>query len=180
LNAQEKRTDCRQNLSQWRFILGLLLFVFGFAVPLFIPLVVASELPTGWKTILSGFLGLGAPEFFMLLAAVVLGKAGFNYLKTRSYSLFKRYALPKSVGRTRHHIGIALFLLTVIVGWLSPYLSQFIPVFQRNQMLIGVVGDLIFLISLFVLGGDFWDKLKALFIFESKANIVGAGRGETT
>jgi hypothetical protein len=41
-----------------------------------------------------------------------------------------------------------------------------------------VAGDLIFLVSLFVLGGDFWDKLKALFIFESKAPIVD--RQETT
>ncbi len=172
MSAQGNRTDYGQNLSKWRFRVGLSLFVFGFAVPLLIPLVLTSDLPPGWKAVLSGFLGLGAPEFFMLVAAVVLGREGFNYLKKRSCSLLKRYALPKSVGRTRHHIGIALFVLAVISGWLSPYLSLFIPLFQRNQLLIGVAGDLIFLVSLFVLGGDFWDKLKALFIFESKAHIV--------
>jgi len=178
LSVKENEADSRENLSRWRFCIGLLLFVFGLVVPLFIPLIVTSDLPPVWKPILSGFLGLGAPEFFMLLAAIVLGKEGFNYLKRRSFSLFKRYALPRSVGRTRHHIGIGLFLLTVISGWLSPYLSQFFPLFQRNQLLIGVAGDLIFLVSLFVLGGDFWDKLKALFIFESKAPIVD--RQETT
>lgn len=79
---------------------------------------------------------------------------------------------------SRWRFSIGLFLLTVISRWLSPYLSQFFPLFQRNQLLIGVAGDLIFLVSLFVLGGDFWDKLKALFIFESKAPIVD--RQETT
>ncbi|MFH0960077.1 MAG: hypothetical protein V1897_15395, partial [Pseudomonadota bacterium] len=131
MSVQGNRTDYGQNLPKWRFVIGLSLFAFGFAVPLFIPLVLTSGLPLGWKSILSGFLGLGAPEFFMLLAAVVLGKEGFIYLKKRSFALLKRYALPKSVGRTRHHIGMGLFLVTVIVGWLSPYLSQFIPLFQR-------------------------------------------------
>jgi hypothetical protein len=34
-----------------------------------------------------------------------------------------------------------------------------------------VAGDLLLLASLFVLGGDFWDKLKALFIYDARAHM---------
>lgn len=111
----------------------------------------------------------------MLLAAMVLGKDGYHYLKKKSFALFKKYALPKAVGKTRHHIGITLFVFSIIAGWLSPYLAEFMPFFRRSQLLICFSADLIFLISLFVLGGDFWEKLKALFVFESKANLGDRG-----
>jgi hypothetical protein len=112
----------------------------------------------------------------MLLAAVVLGKDGYNYLKNKSFALFKKYALPKTVGKTRHNIGITLFVLSIISGWLSPYLAEFMPFFRRSQLLICFSADLIFLISLFVLGGDFWEKLKALFVFESNGNLEDRGK----
>ena len=34
-----------------------------------------------------------------------------------------------------------------------------------------VPGDLLLLVSLFVLGGDFWDKLRSLFIHSARAQI---------
>jgi len=38
-----------------------------------------------------------------------------------------------------------------------------------------------FLISLFVLGGDFWDKLRSLFVRESRAVFPGdMGHGQET
>jgi hypothetical protein len=36
---------------------------------------------------------------------------------------------------------------------------------------IGVAGDLMFIATLFVLGGDFWDKLRALFVHGAKAQL---------
>jgi hypothetical protein len=41
-------------MTWWRFSAGVALFAFGFCAPLAIPLVVASNLPAGWKTVLSG------------------------------------------------------------------------------------------------------------------------------
>jgi len=38
---------------------------------------------------------------------------------------------------------------------------------------MAVGGDIMFLIALFVLGGEFWDKLKSLFVYESKAVFTG-------
>jgi len=169
MNMTNNRTT--EESVQRRFALGVSIFVLALFVPLLIPVVISSSLPSGWKVTLSGLLAFGIPEVLMLLAAMVLGKSGFKYLKQRAFLLVKRYVLPKSVSRIRYRIGLVLFLLTVVMSWLALYLCPFIPFLKDNQLLVGVLSDMIFLISLFVLGGDFWDKLKALFMFEAKAHL---------
>ena len=34
-----------------------------------------------------------------------------------------------------------------------------------NKMIFATVGDCMFIISFFVLGGEFWDKIRALFVY---------------
>jgi len=60
----QKLTDKSQ--PGWRFHLGLVMFVVGFASPLLIPLVTASGLPTRWKAIISGALAVGICEVFSI------------------------------------------------------------------------------------------------------------------
>ena len=45
-----------------RLILGGVVFISGFLSPLLIPLVIASDLDTGIKSLISGLLALGIPE----------------------------------------------------------------------------------------------------------------------
>ena len=37
---------------------------------------------------------------------------------------------------------------------------------------IAVVGDVMFIVSLFVLGGDFWDKLRGLFSQKARMHFA--------
>ncbi|TDI16610.1 MAG: hypothetical protein E2P05_03740 [Acidobacteria bacterium] len=149
---------------QGRLTLGGVIFVAGLLCPLAIPWVANSGLPVGWKAVLSGLLLLGIPELLMLVAAAVLGKSGFHFLKGLLFGFFKRHAIPKEVSRTRHRIGVALFLVPILWGWLTPYVSQQIPGYEEHRLAVGLLGDLLLLSSLFVLGGEFWEKLRALFI----------------
>ncbi|MGC8659961.1 MAG: hypothetical protein ACP5U1_12895 [Desulfomonilaceae bacterium] len=165
----DKETNNIMTPPKGRYILGVFFFSAGMGAPLLVPVVVASSLPSAWKATISGLLALGIPEVLMGLAAVVLGKSGFNYLKQKAYGLFRRFALPKKVSRARYHVGLMLFTLPVITSWLWPYLSSLFMIdFWKSQLIVSALSDLIFLISLFVLGGAFWDKLKALFIYEAK------------
>ena len=66
----------------WRFPVGVTIFVAGFAAPLAIPLVTSSDLPTAWKTAVSGALAVGVPEIAMVVAAAVMGREGFARLKS--------------------------------------------------------------------------------------------------
>ena len=36
---------------------------------------------------------------------------------------------------------------------------------------MNLAADFLFLITLFVLGGDFWEKLRALTLYDARANI---------
>ena len=155
----------------WRFRLGVSFFALGLVCPVFVPLVAATGLSTEWKAILSGLLMLGVPELLWVVAVAVMGKAGFDYIKARVFGFLKRHAVPRTVSRTRYRIGLALFLLPILFGWLAPYVSRYIPGYEAHRISISIIGDLMLFISLFVLGGDFWDKVRALFIHDVRVPI---------
>ena len=152
--------DKIESPTKSRLILGGTIFISGFLSPLAIPLVTNSNLSTEWKTMLSAILVLGVPEAFMLIAIAILGKQGFDYLKSR---LWKAVRPADKVSSTRYRIGLVLFFTPILFGWLHPYLELWIIEVEAHQVSLAIVGDIIFAISLFVLGGDFWLKIKALF-----------------
>ena len=134
-------------------------------------MVTSSNLSTGWKATLSGLLALGIPELFMVIAAAVAGKEGFSYIKSKIFGLFKKYGPPDTVSKTRYKIGLVLFLIPILVGWMLPYITHLIPYYEENKYVINITSDIIFITSLFVLGGDFWDKLRALFVYSARAKF---------
>jgi len=160
-----------------RLIIGGMVFVLGFMGPAFVPLVAIMNMPTEWKTALSGLLLLGIPELFMLIAVAILGRPGFDYLKAH---LLKVLAPPERVSRARYRFGLLLFVLPLLLGWLMPYVSPWLPGYSTHPVVYGVVGDAVFLVSLWVLGGEFWDKLRALFIHEASAQLPRAGHSTSS
>jgi hypothetical protein len=58
-----------------------------------------------------------------------------------------------------------------LFGWAAAYMDDMIPGFVDNKTLFYVGSDLMFLSSLFVLGGDFWDKLRSLFVHGARAEF---------
>jgi hypothetical protein len=152
-----------------RMLLGGGVLVAGQFSPLFIPLVVSSSLSAGLKSALSGLLLLGIPELAILSAIAILGKPGFTYLKQRLFALLRRAAPIDTVSLVRYRIGLVLFCGPLLVGWAAPYVSDLIPHYGRHQVAIGVAGDGLLVLSLFVLGGDFWDKLRSLFVRDARA-----------
>jgi hypothetical protein len=65
-----------------------------------------------------------------------------------------------------------MFSIPIVFGWVAPYVSDLIPGYFRERVHLCIIGDLLLLVSLFVLGGDFWNKLRALFIHDAKAVIM--------
>lgn len=155
----------------WRFRMGVALFLLAWLCPLGIPLVTLLDLPLAWKATLSGILMVGVPEVLSLLAVAFLGKSGFLYIKAHIYGLFKKYALPQEVSRRRYRLGLVMFIIPLFCGWLGAYVNHLIPGYAEHRFAVNLAGDAIWLSSLFVLGGDFWDKMRALFIYQAKALI---------
>jgi len=152
-----------------RFRLGAAIFIIGFCSPALIPLVTALDLPLKWKATISGALAVGIPDLFSIIAIAIMGKPGFLHLKEIIGKLIKKYGPPESVSHTRYRIGLVMFTIPLLMAWLLPYFGHLISIYRENMLLFSVTGDLIFISSVFVLGGEFWDKLQALFIYGAKA-----------
>ncbi len=160
--------------SRQRLIAGAVIFVTGQLAPLTIPLVASSSLPVTWKTGLSGLLMLGVPEIAILLSIVVLGKPGFDALKSRLFGSLKDKLFPDTVSRRRYYLGLALFLVPVLVGWLSPYLYETVPDLSQRRLTVAVLGDALLILGVCLMGGQFWDKLRALFVYDAQVSFSSA------
>ena len=172
MTTTKNSVSTETGLPKRRLYTGGAIFVIGFLSPLLVPLVTASPLPVGWKTAISGLLLVGVPELAMLIAVAVMGKDGFNYLKQLIFGfLGKHFAPPESVSLIRYRIGLMLFMIPLLFGWLVPYISGYLSFFEENRLLFAVIGDVLLLSSLFVLGGEFWDKLRALFVHKAKVSL---------
>ena len=167
-------TKMTLEIPRSRMITGGIIFVSGFFVPLLIPLVMRSSLSTEWKTMLSGFLAIGVPEIFMLIAISILGKEGFQLLKTK---LWRMIEPPATVSRRRYYSGLLLFLIPILFVWLWPYVEASQPWMLENRIMLSLVSAALITISLIVLGGDFCDKLRGLFVHGTRVTQASAQTG---
>jgi hypothetical protein len=171
--AQTAASNTAQSRAGWRLRLGLIILVVGFLSPLAIPLITATELSSKWKAVISGALAVGIPEVFSVVAIAIMGKAGFNSIKARIFGFLKRHGPPDRVSPTRYRIGLVMFVLPVVFGWLGPYGAHKILGYETHRFIVSLIGDLMFVASFLVLGGDFWDKIRSLFIHRARVQFNG-------
>lgn len=175
------RGDAQAGVSAegWRLKLGLALFALSVVLPVVgVPLVAVTGFSPGVVATLSGAL-LAGSEVLGLVAVAVMGKSGYAYVKNRLLGLVKRYGPPSRVGRTRYSIGLVMLTVPIAFGWVAPYAADRIPGYPGNEMTYAIAGDLLWLASLFVLGGDFWDKVRALFVHGARAVFPVPGGSRT-
>lgn len=131
-------------------------------------LIVASGLPPSWKTGLSIAIFVIVPKLLIVTIIFLMGKSGFAYLKGLCFKYVMHvaspFAPPRRVSRRRYRIGLLMFVLPMIEAWLAPYLEAAFPDWAARRP-VEWIWDVMFVASFFVLGGDFWDKIRALFIY---------------
>ncbi len=160
-----------QPAAAWRLKLGVGMFIMSILLPIIgVPLVAKLGLSTAVTTTLSGGL-LVAAEIMGLAAVAVMGKSGYIYIKNRLFGFLKQYGPPDEVSARRYTIGLVMFWIPILFGWLSIYIFKWIPGFTTNPLPYAIGGDILLLSSLFVLGGNFWDKISSLFIHSSKTQF---------
>lgn len=159
--------DMRAGHIGWRFGIGICLIVCGYAALALIPTVTGSDMSLGVKTALTGLLAI-APLLTKIAAVAVMGKEGFKLLKTYIFNHLGRLRPPETVSRERYRLGLALFVLSIVFGSLLPYLPRFFVDWSANETFWSLVSDLVLIASLLMLGGEFWNKLAALFSYDAK------------
>lgn len=152
----------------WRYRIGVVFFVLAIISPVGAAIVALTDLPTAMKATLSGLFLAGLPEVFIVAAVAVLGKSGFNHLKGKLFAHLKRYAPAQVVSRTRYRIGIVMLLIPIVFSYLVAYAQQYIPGYVEYGLFINLGIDVILIASFFVLGGEFWDKVRSLFVYGAK------------
>ncbi len=158
-------------LKGWKLCVGIGLLVLSLIVPLLGFWVATLPLPVATKGIIIGILSVGGPEVLAIAAVSLLGKEAFDWLRSRLMSSLKELAPRGSVSRLRYRIGLLLFLSSVVPSYIVSYAPSLVPDSSPLRFYVSMGGDLLFVISLFVLGGDFWDKLKSLFFYEARAQF---------
>ncbi|HNX87414.1 MAG TPA: hypothetical protein PKN12_10850 [Bacteroidales bacterium] len=152
-----------------RFYAGLALFIFSFfmlPIGFFLKGLYASHLMKG--LILAVF-WISAP-LMKVIAIGTMGKPSYLWIKYKLH-FYRRLAFPRQVTPARYNVGLILFIIPFIPNYILAYAPHLLPQDYLIRIIIHLFCDFVFIISLFVLGGNFWDKLRALFIYSAKVSF---------
>jgi hypothetical protein len=159
----------------WRYYLGLVLFVLSLILP-FLALVIVPLLGVspGISTVLYGLSVAGGPDLILIGAAALLGKENLQYLFSKLGNWFKNLVKWDQVTHNRYRVGIGLLVISVLTGLLMFYIFPE-SLRQGDQpgwgFYVTVGADILFIISFFVLGAEFWGKLRALFQYNARVVV---------
>jgi len=155
----------------FRFYVGLIIFIASFfmlPVGLVLKGFVASHF---WKAFILTCFWVSAP-IMKISSIAILGKASYLWIRYQMDQIYHRITKPYYVSKLRYNFGLVLFVLPFIPHYIISYTPHLLPPSLTIHYFIIITSDVIFLISLFVLGGDFWDKLRALFVYSAKVKFV--------
>jgi hypothetical protein len=151
-----------------RLKLGIALLVLGLIMPTGVVLVVGTDWPAGVQAAVSGTLVFG-PEIMTAAAVAVMGKENFDRIVERVKRGLKMLKPAGNVSRRRHIIGLVLLVSPMLFAWIAAYVPSLMPEEYTYRIAANLGLDVVVFASLFVLGGDFWDKLRALFVHDARA-----------
>lgn len=153
--------------TSWKQHLGIALLIFS-VVPLctvefllFLPVSKAQALALS-----TVYLALGEGAF--LLAVALLGKSFIQSVKNKVLGWFARpqNAPPHRISKGRHYLGVSLFLLSFVpypITELALFFCNLDANDLRLLLILLLCGELLCILSLFILGEEFWDRLQHLF-----------------
>jgi hypothetical protein len=165
--------------GDWRFKLGMAIFVSAFAIWLLVPLMAALNASGTTLAALSGIVFVGN-KVLLLAVVAVMGKPGFVQLKRHVFGYVAMLAPAPEVGRLRHAVGLTMFGVPLLTTFLEPYDDYIWPALFTHGWRVELVSDLVFVASFFVLGGNFWAKIRTLFVRTARVVDLGGGTGADT
>jgi hypothetical protein len=174
MQTNETVTGAPELPTGWRFKVGIGLFAWIILSWLLLP--IEAALGMSGATIGATTAGLAITNKIVFLAATaVMGKAGFAVLKAK---VFHKLAPAAKVSPMRYRIGLVMFGLPFAEGLLETWASHIVPQLVLNRLWVDITMNAMLIASLFVLGGNFWDKLRALFVADAVA-VFSQGSNKT-
>jgi len=165
----------KQHSAGWRFKVGIAIICLMLGSWLMVPLAAAAGVPGTRIAALTGVLFI-SNKVLLILVIAVMGKSGFQQLKRSVFGYVSALAPSAEfqVGPVRHRVGLVMFCLPLISSFIEPYIDSIWPGLRPNLWQLQLLGDLMLIGSFFVLGGNFWEKVRALFIRTARVSNPGA------
>ena len=163
----------------WRYKVGLTMIIVGNLGILFA--LVMPALGVGAGAV--GALVVGG-EIVSLASIAFLGKEGFKAIKSKFVGAIKAsYTGP--VGKTRHYVGVTLLCTNVLTTFILAFYAwdSFaaatptgphpivwgLDLAQQASLVewLFLIGEISFLIAIYVLGADWWGRFRRIFVWEA-------------
>jgi len=165
---QKEEIAAPEAKSKTRLYIGIIILILALAMPIWGALIVSIlGLSPGISTILIGLSIAGGPDLLLVIAAAVMGKESLNYILGLIGKWFKRnFKLAENVSKKRYIWGLILFWGSILIRWAIGFLKPITVATTGGTdwgLYILIAFEVVLLISIFVLGANFWDKLGALF-----------------
>ena len=161
-----------------KYYLGIALFVYCF-IPWVFTFLVLPFLPVSKVNAVSIATGLLiSSEISFLLSVALLGKPFIQVIKAKIKGIFSKKGVRdlKPVGKIRHAVGITMLLTASIVPYSLTEFALLLGYVEKygHTALINllIIGDVLFITSFFILGGEFWARVKKLFEWPGKRDIA--------
>ncbi len=155
----------------WKYYIGMTCLIFSLGLPAFGFAIPFMGLQPTLAAILVGFLTIGGPEVMIFLAVLFLGKETLSYYKQKLYKCFFKRRKYEPVSKFRYYFGLVIFFASPTPLYFNAYGAQFLPADEHLRHFILMGADLAFVLSFFILGGNFWEKFKSLFIWNYPVNL---------
>jgi hypothetical protein len=130
-------------------------------------LLAVTDWPVAVKTVLSSILLFGF-EIMIIPAVALMGKDNFDRIWAGAMRLLKTLKPAGGVSKRRYTIGLYILVVPILYAWIASYAPSWLPEDYVLRVWVNVGLDLVALAGLFVLGGDFWDKVRALFLHDAR------------
>lgn len=148
-------------LNPLRYYGGWVFFLLSVLFPLSALLVPLLGLSKSTTAVLVGAMVVGGPEVCVVAAIALWGKETFNYFLGRAKGVFRLLLPPEHVSPTRYRFGLFVLLASAVPSWLLAYFPHWLQ--DGSRLAVLAAADFAFIFSFYILGGDFWGKLRALF-----------------
>jgi hypothetical protein len=154
----------------FKYRLGVFCIILSFVSPLVALVIPFFNLSIELKATLATIFFVGLPEIFLLIGAALAGKKAVQALAVKVRAWFGMDKPPAPVGRFRYHSGLVLFFGGMLLNWILAYAGpDFIQAAGKNYYwLTTFLIDVITITGFFVAGAPFWEKIKALFVWEEE------------
>jgi hypothetical protein len=151
----------------WRFYCGMAAIGLSIILPLCALLVPMLGLPMTQSAVLAGALVAGAPEVLCILAVALLGKDTFQYFVHKIKGVLRSAIVDRPASKLRYYSGLAVILLNWIPAYVYAYAPTVMPGGDARITILAAM-DLAFVASVFLMGGEFWEKVRRIFVYEGK------------